>query len=57
MRCTSPSHLPGSWLSGPSSKPASGCRRRQMFEYVVSGIVAALLLVYLGWAMFRPEAF
>jgi K+-transporting ATPase KdpF subunit len=35
----------------------SGCRRRRMFEYVISGIVAALLLVYLGWAMFRPEAF
>jgi len=28
-----------------------------MFDYLVSGIVAALLLVYLGWAMFQPEKF
>jgi len=28
-----------------------------MFDYIVSGIVAALLLVYLGWAMFKPERF
>jgi len=28
-----------------------------MFDYIVSGIVAVLLLVYLGWAMFRPEKF
>jgi len=28
-----------------------------MFDYVVSGIVAVLLLGYLGWAMFKPEKF
>jgi K+-transporting ATPase KdpF subunit len=28
-----------------------------MFDYVVSGIVAVFLLVYLGWAMFKPERF
>jgi len=28
-----------------------------MFDYIVSGIVSALLLVYLGWAMFKPEKF
>ncbi len=28
-----------------------------MFDYVVSGIVAVFLLVYLGWAMFQPEKF
>jgi K+-transporting ATPase KdpF subunit len=28
-----------------------------MFDYVISGIVSALLLVYLGWAMFKPEKF
>jgi len=28
-----------------------------MFDYVVSGLVAVLLLVYLGWAMFQPEKF
>ena len=26
-----------------------------MFDYLVSGIVAVFLLVYLGWAMFQPE--
>jgi K+-transporting ATPase KdpF subunit len=28
-----------------------------MFDYLVSGIVAVFLLVYLGWAMFKPERF
>ena len=28
-----------------------------MFDYIISGIVAAFLLVYLGWAMFKPERF
>jgi len=28
-----------------------------MFDYIVSGIVAVLLLFYLGWAMFQPERF
>jgi len=28
-----------------------------MFDYILSGIVAVLLLVYLGWAMFKPERF
>jgi len=28
-----------------------------MFDYLMSGIVALLLLVYLGWAMFKPEKF
>jgi K+-transporting ATPase KdpF subunit len=28
-----------------------------MFDYLVSGVVATLLLVYLGWAMFKPEKF
>jgi len=28
-----------------------------MFDYIVSGTVAVLLLLYLGWAMFRPEQF
>jgi K+-transporting ATPase KdpF subunit len=31
--------------------------RLRMFDYVISGLVAALLLVYLGWAMFKPEQF
>jgi len=28
-----------------------------MFDYLLSGSVAVLLLVYLGWAMFKPEKF
>jgi len=28
-----------------------------MFDYIVSGIVSILLLIYLGWAMFQPEKF
>jgi K+-transporting ATPase KdpF subunit len=28
-----------------------------MFDYVVSAVVSILLLVYLGWAMFKPERF
>jgi K+-transporting ATPase KdpF subunit len=28
-----------------------------MFDYIVSGIVSLLLLIYLGWAMFQPEKF
>jgi len=28
-----------------------------MFDYIVSLIVAVLLLFYLGWAMFKPERF
>jgi K+-transporting ATPase KdpF subunit len=30
---------------------------KNMFEYIVSGIVALVLLIYLGWAMFQPERF
>jgi K+-transporting ATPase KdpF subunit len=29
----------------------------EMFDYVLSGILVLALLVYLGWAMFRPERF
>jgi K+-transporting ATPase KdpF subunit len=35
----------------------SGLGGPAMFDYIVSGIVAVLLLVYLGWAMLRPEKF
>jgi K+-transporting ATPase KdpF subunit len=30
---------------------------KAMFDYIVSGIVSILLLVYLSWAMFQPEKF
>jgi K+-transporting ATPase KdpF subunit len=32
-------------------------RESAMFDYIISGIVAVFLLVYLGWAMFQPERF
>ncbi len=35
----------------------SGLGGPAMFDYIVSGIVAVVLLVYLGWAMLRPEKF
>jgi K+-transporting ATPase KdpF subunit len=35
----------------------TACRRPIMFDYIISGIVAVFLLVYLGWAMFKPEKF
>jgi len=28
-----------------------------MFDYIISGLVTVCLLVYLGWAMFKPEKF
>jgi len=28
-----------------------------MFDYIVSGVISILLLIYLGWAMFQPEKF
>ena len=43
-----------SWSCGRLPKRATR-RRLSMFDYIVSGIVAVLLLVYLGWAMFQPE--
>jgi K+-transporting ATPase KdpF subunit len=42
---------------GASPKRAIALRRFTMFDYIVSGIVSVLLLVYLGWAMFQPEKF
>jgi K+-transporting ATPase KdpF subunit len=46
--------------SGASRRPAtarSARKRLTMFDYIISGIVAVFLLVYLGWAMFQPERF
>ena len=28
-----------------------------MFDYIISGVVAVLLLVYLGWACSSPRSF
>jgi hypothetical protein len=28
-----------------------------MVDYIVSGIVSLLVLIYFGWAMFQPEKF
>jgi K+-transporting ATPase KdpF subunit len=35
----------------------TACSSQPMFDYILSGIVSVLLLVYLGWAMFKPEQF
>jgi K+-transporting ATPase KdpF subunit len=35
----------------------TGDWRLQMFDYILSGIVSILLLIYLSWAMFQPEKF
>jgi K+-transporting ATPase KdpF subunit len=43
--------------SGASPSPAIAPEELPMFDYIVSGIVSLLLLVYLGWAMFQPEKF
>jgi K+-transporting ATPase KdpF subunit len=34
-----------------------GLKDTAMFDYIISGIVSILLLIYLGWAMFQPEKF
>ena len=42
---------------GVSERGWGPARDKKMFDYIISGIVAVLLLVYLGWAMFQPEKF
>ncbi len=38
--------------------PASGCEERiMMFDYTLAGIVSAGLLIYLTYALLRPERF
>jgi len=56
---TSSSASSASWLCGASRRPATGLRAEgtAMFDYIISGIVSILLLIYLGWAMFQPEKF
>jgi len=54
---TSRSASSASWLYGASRRHAIEPEGIVMFDYVVSGIVSILLLIYLGWAMFRPEKF
>jgi len=45
------------WLpAGPSQKPATGFRSKQM-DYVIAGIVSLALFVYLVYALLRPERF
>jgi K+-transporting ATPase KdpF subunit len=46
-----------SWPCGASRPLVIAHRRPAMFDYVISGIVSVFLLVYLGWAMFKPEKF
>jgi len=40
-----------------SRRRAIACSLRAMFDYIISGIVAVVLLLYLGYAMFKPEKF
>jgi K+-transporting ATPase KdpF subunit len=56
MCCTSPLPSWDSPRSGQSLGPASASEV-VMFDYALSLIVSLLLLVYLGWAMFKPERF
>ena len=38
--------------------PASGCKERIMtFDYTLAGFVSAALLIYLTYALLRPERF
>ena len=38
--------------------PAKGCEERTMtFDYTLAGIVSAALLIYLTYALLRPERF
>jgi K+-transporting ATPase KdpF subunit len=43
--------------SGGSLRRAITHRAKGMFDYILSGIVSILLLIYLSWAMFQPEKF
>jgi K+-transporting ATPase KdpF subunit len=53
----SPLPRSGSSCCGGSRSRSIGSKRAHMFDYIVSAIVALLLLAYLGWAMFQPERF
>ena len=46
-------------LRSPTPTPATGSRRRHpmIFDYWLAGIVTAGLLVYLTYALLRPEKF
>ena len=57
MCCISRSARQDLSCCGASSKSAIASRSANMFDYLVSGVVAALLFIYLGWAMFKPEKF
>jgi K+-transporting ATPase KdpF subunit len=39
------------------SAPASGCEASMAFDYILAGGVTALLLVYLVYALLKPEKF
>ncbi|PYV37129.1 MAG: K(+)-transporting ATPase subunit F [Acidobacteria bacterium] len=42
--------------AGPSRKPATSCRRRTV-DYIIAGIAALALFIYLVYALLRPERF
>jgi K+-transporting ATPase KdpF subunit len=43
-------------LDGASPRPATSCRRRTM-DYIIAGIASLGLLIYLVYALLRPEKF
>jgi K+-transporting ATPase KdpF subunit len=46
------------WLSaGLSQKPATNSRRKILMDYIIAGITALGLFIYLVYALLRPEKF
>jgi K+-transporting ATPase KdpF subunit len=37
--------------------PASGCEDAMTFDYVLGGITTAVIMIYLVYALVRPERF
>jgi K+-transporting ATPase KdpF subunit len=57
MRSSSSSRSRFSCLPPPTSLPASGWSSQMNLDYIVGLIVTAGLLVYLTYALLRPERF
>ena len=39
------------------SAPLTGCSAEASMEYLINGLIALGLLVYLGYALLKPERF
>lgn len=57
MRSSSSSRSRFSFLPPPTSLRASGWSSQMNLDYIVGSIVTAGLLVYLTYALLRPEKF